>query len=289
VIEPRHDPLSGKGATHRRGEHAGSHNGGARRDRGDVSRSGALIEASRELAGRVDALLFGDPVRYVYNPLVYARRPWETYLSRYAGGTKRVVFVGMNPGPWGMAQTGVPFGEVGAVRDWLGIEEPVGRPPREHPKRPVAGFSVERREASGQRLWGLMRRRFETPAAFFAEHFVANYCPLLFLDAEGRNLTPDKLRADDRDELFRHCDDHLRRVVEVLEPEWLIGIGRFTEGRIRELYGSPKGGASAPRRSPSDRAPPRLGGVLHPSPASPQANRDWAGAVTARLIALGIW
>ena len=269
MSESRQDP---------RGEDSSSRDGGAFGDDGDASRSGALIEASRELARKVDALAFGDPVRYVYNPLIYARRPWETYLSRYAGDTKRVVFVGMNPGPWGMAQTGVPFGEVDAVRNWLGIEEPVDRPPREHPRRPVAGFSVERREASGQRLWGLMRERFETPEAFFAGHFVANYCPLLFLDQQGRNLTPDKLGSDDREELFRHCDAHLRRVVEVLEPKWVIGVGRFTEGRIRELYGGD-----------NESAAPRSGGILHPSPASPRANRDWAGTVTASLIALGIW
>ena len=35
---------------------------------------------------------------------------------------KRVVFLGMNPGPFGMAQVGVPFGEVAAVRDWLRID-----------------------------------------------------------------------------------------------------------------------------------------------------------------------
>jgi single-strand selective monofunctional uracil DNA glycosylase len=252
-----------------------------------------LIEASRALAEQTDVLRFGQPVRYVYNPLIYARRPWETYLTLYGGGTKRVVLVGMNPGPWGMAQTGVPFGEVESVREWLGIDEAVERPPREHPKKPVAGFSVSRREASGRRLWGLMRKRFGTAEAFFAEHFVANYCPLLFLDADGRNLTPDKLRREDRETLFDICDAHLRRVADLLQPEWLIGIGRFTEARIRQIYqpegdgtGGPKGEAARRRDAPRG---PRTAGVLHPSPASPRANRDWAGTVTASLEALRVW
>jgi len=42
----------------------------------------------------------------------------------------------MNPGPWGMAQTGVPFGEINAVKDWLGINAEVDKPQKQHPKRP---------------------------------------------------------------------------------------------------------------------------------------------------------
>jgi single-strand selective monofunctional uracil DNA glycosylase len=242
---------------------------------GERRRGGALVEASRTLAAALAGLQFDGPVCYVYNPLLYARRSWEAYLTRYGNGPRRVVFVGMNPGPWGMAQTGVPFGEVRAVRDWLGIEEPVGRPPEEHPRRRVDGFAVTRSEASGLRLWGLMRARFGTPEAFFAGHFVANYCPLLFLDDEGRNLTPEKLHRKDRERLFPLCDEHLRRVVGILEPEWLLGVGRFTEGRVRELYGT--------------QGSPRVAGILHPSPASPRANRGWAEEVTSRLVELGIW
>jgi len=250
------------------------------------ARGAALVEASRALATALGALTFGEPVRYVYNPLIYARRPWEAYLGRYANGPKRVVFVGMNPGPWGMAQTGVPFGEVGSVRSWLGIQEPVDRPPEEHPRRPVEGFAVTRSEASGLRLWGLMRGRFGTPEAFFAGHFVANYCPLLFLDGDGRNLTPDKLPKRDREKLFPPCDEHLSRVTEVLEPEWLIGIGRFTESRVRGLCESGGDGTEGVRWP---QATPRVAGILHPSPASPRANQGWAERVTVQLKELGVW
>src|SRR5689334_22585808 len=82
---------------------------------------------------------FGPAVCCVYNPLEYAWPAHELYLEKYAAAPKQVLFLGMNPGPFGMAQTGIPFGEVAAVRDWLKIQTPVKKPAREHPKRPVEG------------------------------------------------------------------------------------------------------------------------------------------------------
>jgi single-strand selective monofunctional uracil DNA glycosylase len=195
-------------------------------------------------------------------------------LRRFGNGRKRVVFVGMNPGPFGMVQTGVPFGEVAAVRDWLDISAIIEKPAREHPKRPVEGFSCQRSEVSGRRLWGLFAIRFGKAEEFFQEHFVANYCPLAFLESSGCNLTPDKLPARELQPLLAACDEHLRRVIEVLQPEWLIGIGDFAERRARIVFPEP---------------PPKVGKVLHPSPASPVANRDWAGQAMRQLQALGVW
>jgi single-strand selective monofunctional uracil DNA glycosylase len=226
------------------------------------------------LRADVDALKFGAPVAYVYNPLAYAWASYEAYLRRFAGGPKRVVFLGMNPGPFGMVQTGVPFGEVAAVRDWLKLRAAVGRPPREHPRRPVDGFDCPRSEVSGRRLWGLFATRFKSPAQFFNQHIVLNYCPLAFLESSGRNLTPDKLSASERTALFAACDEHLREVVGLFRPEWLIGIGDFALKRAQQVF--------------SDGAP-KLGRVLHPSPASPAANRGWTALATRQLETLGIW
>jgi len=213
----------------------------------------------------------------VYHPLVYARRGHEEYLRKPGGSAKRVIFLGMNPGPWGMAQTGVPFGEVAAVRDWMGISEPVVRPKAEHPRVRISGFECHRSEVSGNRLWGLMRERFGSAEAFFRDHFVANYCPLLFLDASGKNITPDKLDRRDRESLMPICDRHLSQVVEILEPDWLVGVGKFAEGRLSALR---------PRRGRHEIA---ILGVPHPSPANPLANRDWAGQTTAILREAGVW
>lgn len=250
----------------------------------------AVRTAAATLATRADRLSFGAPVSNVYNPLAYAWDAHEQYVLRYAAAGARVLFVGMNPGPWGMAQTGVPFGEVQAVRDWLGISAPVSRPPEEHPKRPVEGLGTRRSEVSGRRLWGLFRERFGTAGSFFADHFVANYCPLLFLEASGRNRTPDKLPADEREPLFAACDEHLRSVVAALRPEWVIGVGGFAE--TRALAALRKGSGDDTRSVSGDPGAvpqPRIGRVLHPSPASPRANRGWAEAATVELIDLGVW
>jgi single-strand selective monofunctional uracil DNA glycosylase len=234
----------------------------------------AVTDAAKTLAGAVARLRFPPPVAFVYHPLDYAWAAHEAYLHRFAQAPKRVVFLGMNPGPFGMAQTGVPFGEVAAVREWMGLVASIARPKRMHPKRPVEGFACARSEVSGRRLWGLFAERFGAAEKFFAGHFVANYCPLAFLDKHGRNLTPDKFTATQTARLYAACDEHLRRVVAVLRPEWLIGVGDFAEKRARLAL---------------DGAGVRFGKILHPSPASPAANRDWAGAATRQLQALGIW
>ncbi len=232
-----------------------------------------LVDAAKTLSREVDAMRFAAPVSHVYNPLDYAWPVHRAYLERFGASRKHVVFLGMNPGPFGMAQTGVPFGEIAAVRDWLGLAGPVGKPAQENPKKLVEGFACKRGEVSGQRLWGLFRERFGTPEAFFAEHFVANYCPLVFFE-DGRNLTPDKLPAAEAGPLQAACDAHLRRMVEALQAEWVIGVGAWAEKRAMLAL---------------DGLPVRFGRILHPSPASPAANRGWAPAATKQLVELGIW
>jgi single-strand selective monofunctional uracil DNA glycosylase len=236
--------------------------------------SAPLINAARELRTAVAALKFSAPVSHVYNPLDYAWLAHESYLKKFGRGSKRVLFLGMNPGPFGMAQTGVPFGEIAAVRDWLGIQTDVGKPRKEHPKRPIQGFACERSEVSGQRLWGMFAARFVRADDFFADHFVANYCPLAFLEKSGRNLTPDKLPARQSARLYAACDAHLRRVVEILKPEWLVGVGDYAQQRAVSLFAD---------------ASVKIGKILHPSPASPAANRGWANQAERQLKAMGVW
>ncbi len=227
----------------------------------------------RRLSRAVDSLTFGPPVTHVYNPLNYARGPAEQYLDLARPGSVETLFLGMNPGPWGMAQTGVPFGTVEMVRGWLGIEGPVGKPPGEHPKRPVLGFGVKREEISGSRFWGWARQRFNTADRFFERFFVANYCPLVFMEASGRNRTPDKLPAAERSGLFRFCDQALRELVQTLGAKRIVGIGKFAEDRaVVALAGQDL----------------RIGRILHPSPASPLANRGWAEQAEKQLAGLGV-
>lgn len=241
-----------------------------------MSTSTRLIQAARDLSNGLRSLTFEPPTAYVYCPLDYAREPHELYLSRYGEGKKRVVLVGMNPGPFGMTQTGVPFGEIAAVRDWMKIETPVGHPEKEHPKRKVTGFACKNSEVSGRRLWGLFAQKFGTAENFFKDHFVANYCPLVFMEEGGKNRTPDKLPARETEAMEALCDVHLRQVIYTLEPEWVIGVGAFAEERAQRAKEA-LGGSF------------KVGRVLHPSPASPLANRDWAGEATKQLEKQGVW
>ena len=232
-----------------------------------------LLKIADDLVRDLRKLRFGKHAAYIYNPLEYARPLYEAYVRRYGRGRREIVMVGMNPGPWGMVQSGVPFGEVTLVREWLGLDRPIGRPRREHPKRPVMGLACTRSEVSGRRLWGWAKTTFGEPEAFFERFFVANYCPLCFMEASGRNLTPDKLPKEERDALQAICDKVFRRTIEQFDPKWVIGLGNFAMARARIALAG---------------LDVRIETVLHPSPASPKANKDWAAQATRALIALGI-
>ena len=241
-----------------------------------MSCADSLISAAAQLRDALAPLHFSAPTAHVYCPLDYAWAPHQTYLRRFGDSRKKVILVGMNPGPWGMTQTGVPFGEISAVRDWMGIDEPVGKPANEHPKRRVVGFACQQSEVSGRRLWGLFKERFDSAESFFKDHFVANYCPLVFMEDSGRNRTPDKLPVEETIVMEEHCDRHLRDVITALQPDWVIGVGGFAEERAKRAAEALGGGFI-------------VGRILHPSPASPAANRDWAGTATKQLQEMGVW
>jgi single-strand selective monofunctional uracil DNA glycosylase len=223
------------------------------------------------LSDEVDALSFAPPTAFVYNPLDYAFHAVQQYMERWARPDIEVLLLGMNPGPWGMVQTGIPFGEVNAVRDFLGIDAVIQQPAVEHPKRPVLGLDCPRSEVSGRRLWGWAAERFGTPDAFFERFFIWNYCPLAFLEEGGRNRTPDKLPREEREALFAPCDRALVAMVEALKPSRVVGVGAFATTRIKSALPEIDAGT-----------------ILHPSPASPAANRGWAPQAERQLEALGI-
>ena len=232
----------------------------------------SLARVTRAAVAELDRLRFSAPVACVYDPLDYAWPLHEQWLRRYGQGPKEVLLLGMNPGPFGMVQTGVPFGEIAAVRDFLGLRGDVRQPAAAHPKRPIEGLACKRAEVSGRRLWGWVRDRFGAPDAFAARFFVANYCPLAFLGASGANLTPDKLPKAETAPLFAVCDRLLRAVVAELRPRWVVGVGAFAEARARAVFGDAV----------------RIGRIPHPSPASPAANRGWEKLADAAFAELGI-
>ncbi len=234
-----------------------------------------LIALYRSLSRRVAALNFEPPTAYVYNPLDYARAPLDAYLRAYGEKKGRVLLMGMNPGPFGMVQTGIPFGDVNLVRDFLGIEAKVERPAREHPARPILGFASKRGEVSGARLWGWAKARFGSAPEFFERFFVINYCPLAFLEEGGKNRTPDKLPAGEQTPLLKACDRTLVELYAALEPSLVVGIGAFAE-------------SSARRALAKCDEPAAIGAILHPSPANPRANSGWAKIAEQQLRELGV-
>lgn len=233
----------------------------------------AVIDSSRRLAEDVDKMSFSTPAHFVYNPLTYAFAPHANYISKWAKPGVKALWLGMNPGPWGMMQTGVPFGDVELVRDWLGVSGEVQQPAAQHPKRKIEGFNLTRGEVSGRRLWGMAKDRFGTPENFFSHYYVTNYCPLAFLSETGSNVTPDKLKKGERDALIARCDEALREVVRAMEVDCIVGVGVWATKRAEKAAGDMVN---------------RVVTLLHPSPASPAANRGWAEQACKQLEAAGL-
>lgn len=235
-----------------------------------------LLTATRKVCRELNGLEFSEPVTHVYNPLTYAKKSHYQYIERFGATQKSVLFMGMNPGPWGMAQTGIPFGEIAAVRDWMGIEESVQKPKIQHPKRPIEGFACEKSEVSGRRLWGLFAEHYPKPEAFFKDYYIVNYCPLVWMEESGRNRTPDKVAAREMEPVIAACDRYVLTYLEQFQPDYVVGVGAYAEKCLKRICKS------------SD-LDPVIGKLLHPSPASPAANKDWAGKATKQLQELGIW
>jgi single-strand selective monofunctional uracil DNA glycosylase len=234
----------------------------------------ALVRAAECLRKTLAPLAARRCEATVLNPLDYAWTNHRAYLERHGRAGVEGVLLGMNPGPWGMGQTGVPFGDPAHVRDFLGISGPVERPAGEHERCPILGLESPRAEVSGARLWGGVRRSFGTPERFFERFFVVNYCPLLFLNERGANVTPDKLPGSWMKPVLAACDEHLVAVARILEPRRMIGVGAWATKRIELALG--EAGLALP-----------VGTLLHPSPASPAANRGWLEAALRQLEALG--
>ncbi|MGH8396748.1 MAG: uracil-DNA glycosylase family protein [Gammaproteobacteria bacterium] len=217
-----------------------------------------LLKTTRALAREAEGLRLRTP-SHVYNPLIYAWAAHREYLRRYGAKRGRVLLLGMNPGPWGMAQTGVPFGDVVMLREWFGIETQLSELlPKQHPKYPILGMACHRNEGSGSRLWRWAEARLGPPEEFFSRFFVWNYCPLLFI-GKGHNLTPEHLSRREAEALAVVCDRALAAAIRVLAPVAVVGIGRYAERCATDLLG-----AEADVRY-----------LIHPSPANPMANRDW--------------
>ena len=229
-----------------------------------------MIEASSKLRDDVekfaDSLVKEGSVDAVYNPLAYAWEPHRAYLELASGGGAKTLLLGMNPGPHGMGQMGIPFAATSVVRELLKITNlEVGQPRKPHPKIPISGLDLPKEEVSGTRLWGLLANEYGSAESIFKSVFLLNHCPLMLFSGErATNITPDKITGPTTKALLERCDEHLREVVDIMQIERVIGVGRYSEKRaLNALSGIDISVTTC----------------WHPSPASPLANRnkgeDW--------------
>ncbi|XP_064643950.1 uncharacterized protein LOC135497889 [Lineus longissimus] len=240
--------------------------------------SDTFLHIENQLNVVLDQIQFVEPVTHTYNPTRYAHEPHEDYVRKYCNSRKEILFIGMNPGPFGMAQNGVPFGEINLVKDWLKVEGRVEKPAKEHPQRPILGFDCTRSEVSGSRFWGMFRRICGTADEFFRHSFVHNYCPLALMSKTGKNITPPQLAKAHAGILTESCDQALCDVVKLLGVRVLIGIGKYAQERARLALRTYEPDLQVDVQT-----------LLHPSPINPSANKGWEPVAEKQLQDMGVY
>ncbi|KAH8271369.1 hypothetical protein KR018_007666 [Drosophila ironensis] len=206
----------------------------------------------------------------IYNPLVYASRLHGDYLRRYLSGPKKLVLVGMNPGPNGMGQTGIPFGNVRTVKVMMQLSGTVDKPAVEHPKRPVVGLDCHIEEPSGVRLWELFLRLSGNMDTFSQQCFVHNFCPLAFFDEAGRNLTPSELKGTYKTRIRDLCLEALEQQLALLKPTIVVAVGEYVHSVLKRSDYCKSDSISVLR-------------LAHPSPRSVN-NTNWPEKAEAFLV-----
>ena len=234
-----------------------------------------LKDAARRLSEDcnrgVSRILKHPSVAYVTNPLDYAWDYHEQFIEKWSVFGAKTLLLGMNPGPYGMAQTGVPFGATAMARNVLHIEErEVKTPLGAHPKRPVEGLSMQRQEVSGTRFWSMLADHYGSTESIFSNIYVVNHCPLLLLGETGRNVTPVDLPQSVIEPVLKACDRHLKSVVDVMGIEAVVGVGNYAKKRAKSVLDGV-----------------HIDSMWHPSPASPLANRnggaDWRANAISKI------
>lgn len=187
------------------------------------------------------------------------------------------------------------------VKEWLKVEGVVQKPPHEHPKRPVEGLNCKRREVSGMRFWTLFDKLCSSPEQFFKHSYVHNYCPLSFMDASGKNVTPPTMRGGVRVQLEAACDRALYEAVLLFQPSIIVGVGQYAEACAHraiqaasaEVVDTEKAGGEAQTSCPKEEGTSigkaiHICSIPHPSPRNAKANKDWYSTATDSLERHGV-
>ena len=197
----------------------------------------AIIELYKSLNIELDELKFFPPCFYVYNPLSYCFESFKIYFEYLNTEEEINLFFGINPGPFGMAQTGIPFGDKETVKNYLKIEPKIDidKIPKQHPKKQILGLEVKRVEKSGRIFWGVIKEFYPEKYDFFKSNFVLNFCPLCFLDEQGRNITPKVLRKEDQIALYKILEIFMLKLFKLIKIKKLIAIGDETFSYLNAL------------------------------------------------------
>jgi single-strand selective monofunctional uracil DNA glycosylase len=195
----------------------------------------------------------------VLNPGRYGERWHARFRRAYPMSPRPLLVFGLNPGPYGMAQTGVPFTDLkrlesalpGLWKDLVASGEPVTRPGLAPPS--LARHLTRTFESSSVRVYRFLERAYGRPELALREVVFVNPCPLLFIDPEtGANRTPADLpralRARKAAELV-HAFEELRRAtvleaVAELEPRGAILLGRDVAAAVGEALRAALGARS---------------------------------------------
>ena len=69
----------------------------------------SAIRLKEDVEKFADKMILERSVEAIYNPLSYAWNPHKAFIELGGGGGAKTLLLGMNPGPHGMGQMGIPF------------------------------------------------------------------------------------------------------------------------------------------------------------------------------------
>ncbi len=188
----------------------------------------------------------------IWNPGLYGETWHARFRRLYRPGQHPLVVFGLNPGPYGMAQTGIPFTDIRRLVSALPdlAAELRGRGERVEPPglappglRPYLSRSFE---SSAVRVYRFLKKGWGGAERGWTEVVVANPCTLLFIDpAEGKNRTPAdlaraaRLRGSGRDQV-RELVESFGRIrircavesIEALSPRGAILLGKDVQAAL---------------------------------------------------------
>ena len=159
----------------------------------------------------------------VWNPQLYGLPLYRRFATEHLPTSRgAIVALGLNPGKYGMSQTGIPFTDVTrAARVGIAIEPPGLAPASLRPF--LKSYRVERSSAS---VYNLLDALWGGPAEGWRRLWAVAPCGLLFLEPDGTNVTPADARLARRDDVRELRLRVIRESVEAARPRGVLLLGQ---------------------------------------------------------------